>query len=50
MAAIAKLVSRLSVTQVDVETLKIIFIFCGAGLSVSLLAASWGLDLSAGFF
>jgi hypothetical protein len=50
MAAIAKLVSRSSGTQVDVETLKTIAIFCGVGLSVSLLAASYGLDLSAGFF
>jgi hypothetical protein len=32
-------VSILGVTQVDVETLKIIVIFCGVGLVVSLLLA-----------
>ena len=50
MAAIAKALSRVSGTQVDTETLKTIAIFCGVGLSVSLIAASYGLDLSAGFF
>jgi hypothetical protein len=50
MATIAKAISRVSGTQVDIETLKTIAIFCGAGLTVSLLLASLGLDLSAGFF
>ena len=50
MAAIAQALSRVSGTQVDIELLKIIAIFCGVGLSVSLIAASYGLDLSAGFF
>jgi hypothetical protein len=50
MAAIAKALSRVSGTQVDIETLKTIAIFCGIGLSVSLIAALYGLDLSAGFF
>jgi len=49
-AAIAKVLSRVSGTEIDVETLKTIAIFCGAGLFVSLLFASYGLDLSAGFF
>ncbi len=50
MAAIAQAFSRVSGIQVDIETLKSIAIFCGVGLSVSLLLVSYGLDLSAGFF
>ena len=50
MAVIAKALSRLSGNEVDIETLKTIAIFCGFGLSVSLIAVSYGLDLSAGFF
>ena len=50
MAAIGKALSRVTGTQVDIETLKTVVIFCGAGLTVLLLPASYGLDLSAGFF
>jgi hypothetical protein len=50
MAAIAKVLSRVSGTQIDVETLKTLAMFCGVGLTVSLLVASYGLDLSPGFF
>ena len=50
MAAIARVLSRGFGTQVDVEALKTIVMFCGAGLTASLLLASYGLDLSAGFF
>lgn len=50
MAAIARVLSRVSGTEVDVETLKTIAIFCGVGLFVSLLLATYGLDLSPGFF
>jgi hypothetical protein len=42
-AAIAKILSRASGTDVDVETLKTIVIFCGVGLVVSLLLAG-GID------
>ncbi|MGB6399293.1 MAG: hypothetical protein WBF73_26985 [Bradyrhizobium sp.] len=49
-AAIARVLSRVSGTEVEVETLKTIAIFCGVGLFVSLLVATYGLDLSAGFF
>jgi hypothetical protein len=48
MAAIAKVLSRASGREVEVETLKTIA--CGVGLLVSLLFATYGLDLSAGFF
>jgi hypothetical protein len=51
MAAIARALSyTFSDTKVDTEILKIIAMFCAVGLTVSLLAASYGLDLSAGFF
>jgi hypothetical protein len=50
MVAVAKALSRISGTQVEVETLKTIVMFCGVGLTVSLLLASYGLDLSPGFF
>jgi hypothetical protein len=39
MATIARTFSRASGTQVDVETLKMIVMFCAAGLVVSLLLA-----------
>jgi hypothetical protein len=50
MAALAKILSRASGTEAEVETLKNIAMFCGVGLLVSLLFATYGLDLSAGFF
>jgi hypothetical protein len=56
MTAIARgLARRLPVNQADIETLKSIGMFCGVGLLVSLMLASYGLDLSqvdlsAGFF
>jgi hypothetical protein len=49
-AAIARALSRISGTEVEVETLKTIAILCGVGLLVSLVVASYGLDLSPGFF
>ena len=39
MTAVARVLSRASGTDVDVETLKTIVIFCGVGLVVSLLLA-----------
>jgi hypothetical protein len=50
MATIAKAPSRAFGHNIDVETLKIIAMFCGVGLFVSLLFASYGLDLTARFF
>jgi hypothetical protein len=50
MTTIARVLSRVSGTQVDAEILKTIAMFCGVGLFVSLLLATYGLDLSAGFF
>lgn len=51
MAAIARVLSlAFPGNQVQVETLKAIAIFCGIGLVISLLSATNGLDMSAGFF
>ncbi len=35
--------------RADTEALKTVIIFCGLGLSISLLCAKSGLDLSGGF-
>ena len=50
MAAIARVLSRATGTNIDVEIVKMLAIFCGAGLLISLLLATYGLDLSEGFF
>jgi hypothetical protein len=50
MATIARVLSRASGTDVDVETIKTLVMFCGVGLTVSMMLASYGLDLSPGFF
>jgi hypothetical protein len=51
MTAIAKALSNaIPAISPDVDILKAVAMFCGVGLLVSLLLASYGLDLSAGFF
>jgi hypothetical protein len=53
MAAIAKAFSRAFPTtsiEIEIEILKQLATFCGAGLLVSVLLMTYGLDLSAGFF
>ena len=51
MTALAKALSRTSSTSIVVKTLRnVILMFCGASLFVWLLTATYGLDLSAGFF
>jgi hypothetical protein len=51
MAALVQAISRLSGgTDVETETLKVLALFCGAGLLVSIVLATYGLDLSPGFF
>ena len=43
MAALAKVLFRaFPKSQIDVETLKTIALFCGAGLVVALLLATYG--------
>ncbi|MCS3764270.1 hypothetical protein [Bradyrhizobium centrosematis] len=39
MAALARAISRATRTNVDVETLKVLVIFAGAGLLLTLVAA-----------
>jgi hypothetical protein len=50
MAAIAQVLVRTIGIQIDTEPLKTLAIFCGAGLTVSLLLAGIGFDLSPEFF
>jgi len=50
MAVLAKVLSRASGFEIDTDTLRAILIFCGAGLLVSLMMLSYGIDLSPGFF
>jgi hypothetical protein len=51
MTAIARILARkFPATPAEIEILKQIALLCGAGLFVSLLLMSYGLDLSAGFF
>ena len=49
MAALVTTLSRAFGTDLSVETLKIIAIFCGVGLLVSLMVASYGVDLTPAF-
>jgi hypothetical protein len=51
MTALAKAVSRAFLpTSDDNEMLKQIALFCAAGLLVSVLLLTYGVDLSPGFF
>ncbi|MDB5621321.1 response regulator [Tardiphaga sp.] len=51
MAAIARIFARaFPATAGSTQTFEIIAIFCGLGLLASLWVASYGLDLSVGFF
>ena len=50
MVALARTLSRTTGINVDVGTLKTVAIFCGIGMLVSLMSATYGLDLSPGFF
>ncbi len=44
------LASAPAMAPIFIETLKTIAMFCAVGLTVSLLLASYGVDLSPGFF
>jgi hypothetical protein len=50
MTAIAHALSRAFQSAGESEALKQIALFCGAGLLVTLLCLTYGLDLSPGFF
>lgn len=49
MAAIARVISRATGVEIDVDTLRPVLIFCGAGLLFSLLTIC-GVDLGASAF
>ena len=50
MAAIAHALSRAFQSGGEFDILKQVALFCAAGLLVTLLCLSYGLDLSPGFF
>jgi hypothetical protein len=50
VTAIAHALSRAFQSAGDFDALKQIALFCGAGLLVTLICLSYGLDLSPGFF
>jgi len=52
MATLARVLSlAFPASQAEIETLKVIATFCGVGLVISLLLATYGgLDISVGFF
>lgn len=50
MTAIAHALSRAFPSAGEFDALKQIALFCGAGLLVSLVCSTYGLDLSPGFF
>ena len=45
-----KTLGRVREPRLEIETLKIIALFCGVGLVVTLLLAANGLDMSPEFF
>jgi hypothetical protein len=50
MAALARTLAHAFGADVGAEAVKIIAVSCGVGLLVSLAVASYGVDLSPGFF
>jgi hypothetical protein len=50
MTALVHAFSRLSSVSIEAEAPKALLMLCGAGLFVSLLLATYGLDISPGFF
>jgi hypothetical protein len=50
LSELIQTLARESDAGIGAMTFRIIAIFCGAGLSISLLAATYGVDLSPGFF
>lgn len=50
MTVLVQTLSRLSGTETETVAFKIIALFCGVGLLVFLTRATYGLDLSPGFF
>jgi hypothetical protein len=50
MTELVQALLRVSGTETETDVLAIVVMFCGVGLVVSLICATYGLDLSPGFF
>jgi len=50
MTALAKVLTRASGIEISAEILRAIAIFCCAALLFGLVVATYGIDLSPGFF
>jgi hypothetical protein len=50
MTAFVQALSRVTRTDIKIDPFTVVVLFCGAGVLVPLIFASYGLDLSAGFF
>jgi hypothetical protein len=50
MAALARALSHVTGTKVEIDDLKSIIIFCGVGLTISFLLACCGVDMGTEFF
>jgi hypothetical protein len=50
MAGIARVLSRATGIEIDVDTIQPVLIFCGAGLLFSILLMIYGVDLGASLF
>jgi hypothetical protein len=50
MSTFVRTLYRAFYSASEIEILKHLLMFCGAGLLVSLLAMTYGIDLSPGFF
>ena len=50
MTAFVQALSRVTRTDIKIDPFTVVVLFCGAALLVPLIFASYGLDLSAGFF
>lgn len=52
MTALVQAISRYraSRTETEIDTFALVVLFCSAGLFVTLICATYGLDLSPGFF
>lgn len=50
MTTLVQAFYRVSQTETETNVLKLVALFCGAVLLVCLMRATYGLDLSPGFF
>lgn len=50
MTALVQAISRYRATKAETEAWTVAALVCGAGLAACLIGATYGLDLSVGFF